>query len=104
MHVPTIPDAEPKLTAKPQNVVKHTKSEGNLRRTQQVCPEEDQDEHILAMKEDNELKWHYRCYRQQSIYTSFSDYLAATQYQKMMLQHQQNVIYNPYPVPGYQYH
>ncbi|KAI9287523.1 hypothetical protein BC943DRAFT_194294 [Umbelopsis sp. AD052] len=99
---PLSSDAEPKLTARPVNVVKHRKSESSLRRTQQVCPEEDQD--ALAMNEDMELKWHYRCYRQQSLYTSFSDYLAATQYQKMMLQHQQQIIYNPYPVPGYQYH
>jgi hypothetical protein len=61
--------------------------------------DDDGSEHMMAMKEDNELKWHYRCYRQQNLYTSFSDYLAASQYQKMMLQQQQHTMYNPYPPP-----
>lgn len=48
-----------------------------------------------TLKEDSELKWHYKCFRQQDVYTTFADYLAAIQYQKLMLR-QQQFMYNPF--------
>ncbi|KAG2171723.1 hypothetical protein INT43_008103 [Umbelopsis isabellina] len=83
-----------------RNGIKHAKSESNLRRHVNPVTNYEEEEYedrqrAATLKEDSELKWHYRCFRQQDVYTTFADYLAAIQYQKLMLRRQQ-LMYNPF--------